>query len=226
MSGSFACCILLLARACCMQDLNILLQGFPPGPGMGVQGPPGAVRPPMQPPTQQPGQPVPQQSTPMAASAAPGTPGAAAAGASANVWTEHTAPDGRKYYHNKATKQSSWTKPDAMKSPGLVSSMLLWAESYCQLIQALWPMLGENVSRLLAALHVSLSTAFTRANWVHAVLSEMAKPTAQISLLAVLFLPEFPLLNHSVHRCCLGGLAQRHPAPACHSVRLSMQCAF
>lgn len=97
-------------------------QGFPPGPGMGVQGPPGAVRPPMQPPTQQTAQPAPQQSAPLAASTAPITPGAGAAGASASVWTEHTAPDGRKYYHNKATKQSSWTKPDAMKSPGPASA--------------------------------------------------------------------------------------------------------
>ncbi len=29
-------------------------------------------------------------------------------------WTEHTAPDGRKYYYNKALKQSSWEKPPAL----------------------------------------------------------------------------------------------------------------
>ena len=26
-------------------------------------------------------------------------------------WTEHTAPDGRKYFYNAATKVSSWTRP-------------------------------------------------------------------------------------------------------------------
>jgi len=31
-------------------------------------------------------------------------------------WTEHTAPDGRIYYYNTATKQSSWEKPDCLKS--------------------------------------------------------------------------------------------------------------
>lgn len=32
------------------------------------------------------------------------------------AWTEHTSPDGRTYYYNTDTKQSSWTKPDALKS--------------------------------------------------------------------------------------------------------------
>jgi hypothetical protein len=31
-------------------------------------------------------------------------------------WTEHTAPDGRTYFYNTATKQSSWEKPDSLKS--------------------------------------------------------------------------------------------------------------
>jgi len=31
-------------------------------------------------------------------------------------WTEHTAPDGRKYYYNNKTKQSKWEKPDEFKS--------------------------------------------------------------------------------------------------------------
>ena len=32
------------------------------------------------------------------------------------VWTEHKAPDGRTYYYNHITKQSSWEKPDDLKS--------------------------------------------------------------------------------------------------------------
>ncbi|KAG8225055.1 hypothetical protein J437_LFUL000033, partial [Ladona fulva] len=32
-------------------------------------------------------------------------------------WTEHKAPDGRTYFYNSVTKQSSWEKPDDLKSP-------------------------------------------------------------------------------------------------------------
>lgn len=31
-------------------------------------------------------------------------------------WTQHVADDGRVYYYNKATKVSSWTKPDQLKT--------------------------------------------------------------------------------------------------------------
>ncbi len=30
-------------------------------------------------------------------------------------WKEFTSPDGRKYYYNKATKESRWTTPEEMK---------------------------------------------------------------------------------------------------------------
>lgn len=33
----------------------------------------------------------------------------------ASDWKEFTAPDGRKYYYNSATKVSSWTMPDELK---------------------------------------------------------------------------------------------------------------
>lgn len=32
-------------------------------------------------------------------------------------WTEHKAPDGRPYYYNNITKQSSWEKPEALMTP-------------------------------------------------------------------------------------------------------------
>ncbi|KAK9754065.1 FF domain [Popillia japonica] len=39
-------------------------------------------------------------------------------------WSEHKAPDGRTYYYNSVTKQSSWQKPDALKSPAEVNLLL------------------------------------------------------------------------------------------------------
>lgn len=35
----------------------------------------------------------------------------------ASLWTEHTSPDGRTYYYHSETKQSSWSKPDDLKTP-------------------------------------------------------------------------------------------------------------
>ncbi|KAM9306006.1 pre-mRNA-processing factor 40 homolog A [Gastrophryne carolinensis] len=34
-----------------------------------------------------------------------------------SMWTEHKSPDGRTYYYNIETKQSTWEKPDELKSP-------------------------------------------------------------------------------------------------------------
>ncbi|DBB01103.1 TPA: hypothetical protein ACH3X1_000995 [Trebouxia sp. C0004] len=48
------------------------------------------------------------------AQAAAVAPSASAAAPVQDSWTEHTAPDGRKYYYNKALKQSSWEKPPAL----------------------------------------------------------------------------------------------------------------
>ncbi|XP_060113435.1 pre-mRNA-processing factor 40 homolog A [Heteronotia binoei] len=34
-----------------------------------------------------------------------------------SVWSEHKSPDGRTYYYNNDTKQSTWEKPDDLKTP-------------------------------------------------------------------------------------------------------------
>lgn len=39
-------------------------------------------------------------------------------------WTEHKAPDDRSYYYNAGTKQSSWEKPDELKTKTEVSDLL------------------------------------------------------------------------------------------------------
>lgn len=39
----------------------------------------------------------------------------------AGPWTTHNAPDGRVYYYNSETKQSSWQKPDELKTKAEVS---------------------------------------------------------------------------------------------------------
>lgn len=44
-------------------------------------------------------------------------------------WTEHKAPDGQVYYYNTITKQSSWTKPDQLKTQAeLLFSLSPWKE--------------------------------------------------------------------------------------------------
>ncbi|KAJ8916560.1 hypothetical protein NQ315_000204, partial [Exocentrus adspersus] len=55
----------------------------------------------------------------------PGVPGVAVG----EQWTEHKAPDGRTYYYNSVTKQSSWQKPDQLKTPAeLLLSQCPWKE--------------------------------------------------------------------------------------------------
>ncbi|XP_066471827.1 pre-mRNA-processing factor 40 homolog B isoform X1 [Tiliqua scincoides] len=45
------------------------------------------------------------------------------------AWSEHRAPDGRIYYYNSETKQSSWEKPDELKSKAeLLLSRCPWRE--------------------------------------------------------------------------------------------------
>ncbi|XP_050043879.1 pre-mRNA-processing factor 40 homolog B isoform X1 [Dermacentor andersoni] len=76
---------------------------------------------------------VPAASTPPATpatsseNAAP-TPAAPQASKSSS-WTEHKAPDGRTYFYNHTTKQSSWEKPDELKThTELLLSQCPWKE--------------------------------------------------------------------------------------------------
>jgi len=49
-------------------------------------------------------------------------------------WTEHKAPDGRTYYYNAVTKQSSWEKPDELKSPAEVCIVYYYLFAYLRLV--------------------------------------------------------------------------------------------
>lgn len=46
----------------------------------------------------------------------------------ANSWTEHQHSDGRRYYYNKATKASSWDKPECLKSAEEKLNTTSWKE--------------------------------------------------------------------------------------------------
>ncbi|XP_052853888.1 pre-mRNA-processing factor 40 homolog A [Drosophila gunungcola] len=89
--------------------------GAPPGRGMGYT-PSNAIVPQFPPP----------------GFAAPPPPELAAAFgvmASNSEWTEHKAPDGRPYYYNQNTKQSSWEKPEALMTPAeLLHNQCPWKE--------------------------------------------------------------------------------------------------
>jgi pre-mRNA-processing factor 40 len=38
-------------------------------------------------------------------------------GSGDSVWAEYTTPEGRKYYFNKETKETTWDKPEDFKTP-------------------------------------------------------------------------------------------------------------
>lgn len=87
------------------------MAGPGPGPGpmhmSGLPGPPGGAGS------------MPQQLRPPMHPVSGGS-----AGAAPNVWTEHKAPDGRTYYHNKALGKSSWEKPAELLSSKVPCSTL------------------------------------------------------------------------------------------------------
>uniref|UniRef100_A0A7N0SXF7 Pre-mRNA-processing protein 40A n=1 Tax=Kalanchoe fedtschenkoi TaxID=63787 RepID=A0A7N0SXF7_KALFE len=53
----------------------------------------------------------------VAASVAPVSSAPTASPQSSSDWQEHTATDGRRYYYNRKTKQSSWEKPSELMTP-------------------------------------------------------------------------------------------------------------
>jgi hypothetical protein len=40
------------------------------------------------------------------------------------TWTSHRTPDGRVYYYNNYTQQSTWTKPDELRTPEEVTRII------------------------------------------------------------------------------------------------------
>jgi pre-mRNA-processing factor 40 len=48
--------------------------------------------------------------------------------AEAAAWTEHTHNDGRRYYYNRITKQSSWDKPECLKTESERLNTTVWKE--------------------------------------------------------------------------------------------------
>ncbi|MEW5316690.1 MAG: hypothetical protein WDW38_008043 [Sanguina aurantia] len=65
----------------------------------------------LQAPTQQPAGPAAATAVMTATAAAPAVAGSSAEGKLKKDWTEHIAPDKRKYFYNTVTKQSSWERP-------------------------------------------------------------------------------------------------------------------
>ncbi|KAK2717145.1 pre-mRNA-processing factor 40 homolog A-like [Artemia franciscana] len=56
-------------------------------------------------------------------------PKKAGTGSNKSVWTEHKSPEGKVYYYNTETKESSWEKPDDLKTPAeLILSQCPWKE--------------------------------------------------------------------------------------------------
>lgn len=89
--------------------------------------PPAMGTPPIMPPVQMPPMAGFQSLIPPFSVPPPGFGGFPPPPNPAEQWTEHKAPDGRTYYYNSITKQSSWQKPDQLKSPSEVSfNYLIW----------------------------------------------------------------------------------------------------
>ncbi|CAH1185423.1 unnamed protein product [Phyllotreta striolata] len=107
-------------------DPNLPPQAFVPPPGLGT--------PPLMPQIPLPGMGafppmVPSFSVPPPGFGNFGPPGGATSSIPGSEWSEHKAPDGRTYYYNQVTKQSSWQKPDQLKTPAeLLLSQCPWKE--------------------------------------------------------------------------------------------------
>jgi hypothetical protein len=51
-----------------------------------------------------------------------------------SAWTEHKAPDGRMYYYNASTKQSSWEKPAELMPAPVRPCVLVTYQQHCALL--------------------------------------------------------------------------------------------
>ena len=76
----------------------------------------------------------------------------------AMVWSEHKAPDGRTYYYNSETKQSSWQKPNELKTNAEVCIVLyvLISLSLCTVLSTVVT-LALDILRSQLPSHSSLS---------------------------------------------------------------------
>ncbi|RZB40825.1 pre-mRNA-processing factor 40 -like A, partial [Asbolus verrucosus] len=91
--------------------------------------PPGIGTPPLMPPVQIPSMAGFQSIIPPFSVPPPGFGAFPPPPNPAEQWTEHKAPDGRTYYYNSITKQSSWQKPDQLKTASeLLLSQCPWKE--------------------------------------------------------------------------------------------------
>lgn len=88
----------------------------------------------------------------------PGVPGTPTA--SVGEWSEHKAPDGRTYYYNTVTKQSSWQKPDQLKTPSEVSTFnwLIPFRSKCNFSCYYHNVLGKSTQLIVAKYTITIST--------------------------------------------------------------------
>ena len=64
-------------------------------------------------------------------------------------WKEFTAPDGRKYYYNKATNESKWTNPEGAKGSAAPAAAQAAPSSVQVLCPAAWPLSLHAAVRML-----------------------------------------------------------------------------
>ena len=72
-------------------------------------------------------------------------------------WKEYTSPDGRKYYYNKTTRESRWTKPDEAKEQQQPSQQQPQPAAKAQPVPAAAPMVQVIKADPAAAVKVHLS---------------------------------------------------------------------
>ncbi|XP_044764182.1 pre-mRNA-processing factor 40 homolog A isoform X2 [Coccinella septempunctata] len=95
-------------------------------------------------------------------------------------WTEHKAPDGRTYYYNSVTKQSSWQKPDQLKSPAeLLLSQCPWKEYTADNGKIYYHNINTKESRWVIPLELEEIKAKIAASEAEA--TKVVKPPIEIS---------------------------------------------